>query len=98
MTKKDIKRIKYLFSLNDGWHISDIKDFAVYYSGWECDHTGYLLTISSPNEKTVRHEIVLTNHGMEYIATSEELKAYESMLRKEADDMRERLKLIKDQS
>jgi hypothetical protein len=51
--------------------IAKIKPFAMFYSGWECDETGYIVTFDSM-ERTV----VLTDHGVFYQATREEMERY----------------------
>jgi hypothetical protein len=44
-----------------------VRDFRVYYSGWDCDSIGYVV------EHGKRNRIVLTSHGTAYFAPTSAL-------------------------
>lgn len=73
--------IAELFTLEEGETFHEVTTFDMYYSGWECDSEGYLVTFLKNGyiDKT-QTAIVLSSHGSLYVADKEEMVKYYSGL------------------
>lgn len=63
-----------------------IEKFDVYYQGWECDSTGYI--VKETNSDNI--QIALTNHGCLYISSLNEMKDFQNTyneVKKEYEEM-----------
>jgi hypothetical protein len=66
-----------------------VSEFPVFYQGWECDYTGYVIKAKDSN----KIEIALTSHGRAYIAKDSELTGYIEEYQNAIDKMKNAIAL-----
>lgn len=74
-----------LFKLWEGETFHEVTSFKMYYSGWECDDTGYIVTFRDKKGFIDNGSIVLSNHGSLFIASKEHMVEYLRELQRGVD-------------
>lgn len=73
----------------DGVEYKKIRQFSIFYSGWECDSVGWLV------ESNGETKLVLTNHGSAYFGNISELENFAKSYQKAIDETNEIIGFLK---